>query len=316
MDAWGKQAEDRDGALCGVLSAASRIRIGESMARRTSMRVGGKADLWVEPGDETDLQRLLEVLRSWGLDRVVVGAGTNLIVSDSGIRGAVIRLSGPGFQRLYAGSEGVRAGAGVYLRHIVRAAAEAGRTGLEFFEGIPGTVGGALAMNAGAMGREFFQVVESVRFMDDAGSVAIRPGGSFEVGYRHCPFFHAHIGLEVQLMTAADESVDVHERVREFLDKRKSSQPIGPSAGCIFRNPGPGESAGRLIDQAGLKGLREGGAVVSEVHGNFILNTDGATATDLARLIKRVREGVFRKSGVDLEREVIYLGEFEEEETP
>ncbi len=311
---WSGTPDRMAGSLRGLLSPASRIRLGEPMARRTSMRVGGAADLWVEPGDEGDLQRTVLQLNEWGVDWVVVGAGTNLIVSDAGIGGVVLRLSGPGFQRLYAGREGVRAGAGVFLRHIVRAAAEAGRSGLEFFEGIPGTVGGALRMNAGAMGREFFDVLETVRFMERSGAVDQRPGGSFEVGYRHCPFFQTHIGLEVRLGTEPGVSSEVGERVQAFLERRKRTQPVGPSAGCIFRNPAPGQSAGQLIDQAGLKGAREGGAVVSEIHGNFIVNEGHASAEDLVRLIERVRNEIRRRYGVELEQEVIYLGRMDQGE--
>ena len=307
---WGREADAaaRAGLLRGLLLPAARVRVNEPMSRRTSMRVGGPAELWIEPAAEEDLRRLLGCLADWSVPWVVVGAGTNLIVSDRGIRGAAVRLSGPGFRRLCAGPAGVHAGAGVYLRHIVRAAASAGRAGLEFFEGIPGTVGGALRMNAGSMGHDFFETVERVRCLDRLGRVQERAGTEIETGYRSCPFFEEHLGLHVWFRTRPGVPAEIGRCIGQYAARRRRTQPAGPSAGCVFRNP-PGHAAGKLIDETGLKGEQVGGARVSPVHANFILNEGGARAADVVALIRRIQAQVRAAKGIELEPEVVVIGE-------
>lgn len=294
--------------LAATLSRDAVLKPDEPLARRTTLRVGGPADLYVEPASEADLAVVLRFCRDRGLPCTMLGRGSNLLIRDGGIRGVVVCLAQPGFSRLEIVGDRLHCGAGVRLKQISVEARRAGLTGLEFLEGIPGSVGGSLRMNAGAMGAWLFDVVERVRFMDRDGQIHERPAAEVPVQYRGCPLFRTHIALGAVLKAQAASPEAVAARMTQYSQKRWESQPAAPSAGCIFKNPSA-LPAGKLIDELGLKGTRVGAAVVSDVHGNFIVNEGGATARDVLQLIETVRSRVRAARGIELETEVEILGE-------
>jgi UDP-N-acetylmuramate--L-alanine ligase/UDP-N-acetylenolpyruvoylglucosamine reductase len=290
-----------------LLSVKSKIRRNEPMSRHTSMRVGGPAEFWVEPADERDLARLLHYCHVREIPVTVMGRGTNLLVLDGGIRGVVISLSNDEFTRIEVDGERLVARAGARLKAIVAVAARHQLSGLEFMEGIPGSLGGALRMNAGAMGRQTFDVVEWVRYISYAGDTYDAEAKSLPVTYRSCPVFHNHIALSAILRGTKAERKAIDNRLKAFAQRRWASQPAKPSAGCIFKNP-ERIPAGKLIEELGLKGMSIGGARVSEVHGNFIVNEGRATASDVMQLIAAIRQRARQERGIDLEPEVMILG--------
>ncbi len=280
------------------------------MARHTSWRVGGRAERVYRPADLDDLAAFLRTLPPdeplhW------VGLGSNLLVRDGGLRGTVILLHG-GLDRIERlDARTVRAEAGAACAKLARATARMGLAGLEFMAGIPGTVGGALAMNAGAFGGETWARVRQVWTIDRAGRVRARAPADYTVGYRSVRGPAGEWFVAAALALAPGDGRGL-ERIRALLARRAATQPMGrPSCGSVFRNP-PGDHAGRLIEAAGLKGVRRGGAMVSERHANFIVNTGGATAADIEALIRHVQETVERVHGVRLEPEVRIVGEPEE----
>lgn len=278
------------------------------LAKRTTLRVGGKADVYVEPASETDLSSVLQVARDQGVPTTLLGRGSNLLIRDGGIRGIVICLAQPCFSQIVVEGMRLRCGAGARLKAVSVEARRAGLTGLEFLEGIPGSVGGALRMNAGAMGAWMFQIVESVRFMDPQGRIDERPAAEIEAHYRSCPLLRTHIALGAVLRGTLSSSTEVAARMGAYSQKRWESQPAQPSAGCIFKNP-TAIPAGKLIDELGLKGTRVGGAVVSDVHGNFIVNEGTATASDVLNLIEVIRTKIREARGLEMETEVEIIGE-------
>jgi UDP-N-acetylmuramate--alanine ligase len=231
-----------------------------------------------------------------------------LLVRDGGIRGVVICLAGAEFCRIEARGNQLHCGAGARLKSVAVEAKRQGLTGLEFLEGIPGSVGGALRMNAGAMGSEMFQTVERVRFMDRGGRVHERLRPEIDVQYRRCELFEKHIALAAVLNGSPASRGTIEQRMGAFSRKRWASQPAAPSAGCIFRNPEAGP-AGKLVEELGLKGLRVGGAAISERHGNFIVNDGNATARDVLDLISLVQSRARAERGVELQTEVQIIGE-------
>ncbi|MDH5324297.1 MAG: UDP-N-acetylmuramate dehydrogenase [Gammaproteobacteria bacterium] len=292
----------REQPLRGVLS------FNEPMSKHTSWRVGGEADQYFQPADIDDLALFLSQL---GPDESLtwVGLGSNLLVRDGGIRGAVIATSGVlnGLQRL----EGlrVRAEAGVSCAKVARFCARQGLTGAEFLAGIPGTMGGALAMNAGAFGGETWEVVSAVETLHRGGQRFVRLPDEYVVGYRTLkgPDNEWFVAAELELKPGNVEAGQA--RIKELLARRSESQPTQmPNAGSVFKNP-VGDHAARLIEASGLKGARIGDACVSEKHSNFIVNLGNATAADIEALINKVRQTVESKQGVSLEREVRIIGE-------
>lgn len=285
-----------------------RVRLHEPMARHTSWHVGGPADLWFEPRDLEDLQRFLGVLDP-GLPVTFVGLGSNLLVRDAGIRGAVICIHRAldALDRLDATH--VRVGAGVPCAKLARQAARWGLVPAAFFAGIPGTVGGALAMNAGAWGGETWSRVVEVETIDRGGALHRREASEYRASYRSVLAPAAgewFVAATLVFERAEERGV---ESIRDLLARRVASQPIGAwSCGSVFTNP-PGDHAARLIETAGLKGYRIGGAEVSVKHANFIINRGTATAADLEALIAHVRTVVEEVHGVVLETEVRTLGE-------
>ena len=292
-----------------LMPAHTVLRRDEPLARRTTLRVGGPAEIYVEPPSETALATVLEMCALRGIPRFMLGRGSNLLVRDGGIRGVVLSLAAPAFSAIeILPGQGLRAGAGAPLKAIANAARQAGLTGLEFLEGIPGSLGGALRMNAGAMGRWTFDVVHTLRCMDRSGTVREMPGAEAGAQYRGCPLLRTHLALGAVLTgTPADRAV-IEERMASSNTKRWSSQPRQPSAGCTFKNPHPETPAGKLIDELGLKGTRVGAAMVSDVHANFFVNLGGATAADVLELIALVKNRVREARGIELEPEVEIVG--------
>jgi UDP-N-acetylmuramate dehydrogenase len=279
------------------------LRRNEPLAHHTSWRVGGPARAFYRPADARDLATFLRGL-SPAEPLLWLGLGSNLLVGDEGFAGTVIQTQGclDGLERV--GDLDIRAECGVSCAKTARFAARAGLGGAEFLAGIPGTMGGALAMNAGAYGGETWGRVRRVHTIDRQGRVNERWPAEYRIGYRQVEGPAEEWFLDAELTLVPGDSAASLERIRELLELRGRRQPIGlPSCGSVFRNP-PGEHAARLIEAAGLKGLREGGAQVSEKHANFIVNTGEATASDIERLILRVQTEVERSSGVRLVAEV------------
>lgn len=291
------------------MSSAAKLTREEPLANKTTMRVGGAARVYGEPADLADLQVLLRLAREHRVPVLPLGRGSNLIVADEGVDGLVISLGHAHWATFEPrGADRVWVGAGLRLKNLCGLAAKAGLTGFEFLEGIPGNVGGALRMNAGAMGGWMFDVVEEVQFVTLAGEVIVRRKADMQVTYRHCADLDHAIALGALLRpAAAADAESVNRQIDVYRRKRQESQPREPSAGCIFKNP-EGNSAGRLIDQSGLKGLSVGDAAVSEVHANFIVNRGHASGSEVLALVRQVRERVRAAHGVVLEPEAQLFG--------
>ncbi len=300
--------EELFAALSPALSPATVLRRNEPLAKKTTLRVGGPADVYVEPASEAELAAVLKICADRRVPFVILGRGSNLLIKDGGIRGVVICLVHPNFSRVEIAADRLHCGAGAKLKTVAVEAKRNGLSSLEFLEGIPGSVGGALRMNAGAMGSWMFDVVEIIRFMDYSGQVHERQAGEVNVEYRGCPLFKDHIALGAVLKGEPAAREAVEQRMQTFSQKRWTSQPAAPSAGCIFKNPKV-VPAGKLIDELGLKGTRVGGAVVSDAHGNFIVNEGDATAKDVLALIDIVRQRARAARGIELETEVEIIGE-------
>lgn len=285
------------------------LRRNEPLAGYTSWRVGGPADIYFRPADLADLAAFLEQLEP-AVPLLWLGLGSNLLVRDGGFRGVVIHTHGRlnGLERL--DESRIRAESGVPCAKVARFAGRHGLIGAAFLAGIPGTMGGALAMNAGAFGGETWERVSAVKTIDRRGSIRRRPRRDFEIGYRHVrvPEGEWFVAAELALEPGGDADA-LTRSVRDLLARRGASQPTGvPSCGSVFRNPA-GDFAARLIEAAGLKGLCIGAACVSEKHANFILNTGGAAARDIEQLIDTIRRRVHDTHGVELVPEVHIVGE-------
>ena len=283
-------------------------RLYEPLAKHTTMRVGGPAQFWLEPETEEGFCDLVRTSHEAGLPFMVIGRGSNLIVRDGGLRGVVVRLRRGIFGEFTVEGTRIRAGVGVRLKALSGAAVTAGLGGFEWMEGIPGDVGGCLRMNAGAMGVEAFDQVERLRYADHEGNIFEKSPRDLEVHYRNVPILRTNYALSAVFRGEPASPEEVGRRTRDYATKRKSSQPVGASAGCIFRNPSGGK-AGQLIDASGLKEAQVGAARVSGVHANFILNEGGATASEVLALVEQVRAEVLKKQGVRLETEVQIIGE-------
>lgn len=289
--------------------APSRMYFDEPMSHHTSFQAGGPAEILLIPEGEEELVRSVEVLREKGIPFEVIGRGTNLLVSDSGVPGVVIVVSGGSIRCAKNGK--VHADAGVPLSKLYEETVYRGLVGLEFLSGIPGTLGGAVAMNAGAYGSEIKDVVSSVRVLDLDGRVRDIPAEKMQFAYRSSSAQKdglVILGATLQLSPGDTEAS--RRRAAELRQKRKDRQPLDvPSAGSTFKRPKHGY-ASQLIDMCGLKGARTGGAMVSEKHAGFIVNADRASAQDIYRLIREVRDVVANATGITLEPEVKFLGRF------
>lgn len=295
-------------ALRKELKPESVLLREEPLSKHTSLRVGGPADLWFEPVDEDDLAKGLRHAHARSIPVTIIGRGTNLLVRDGGIRGLCIHLGQPHFTRVSTDGILIEAGAGARLKNVVAEAKKNGLGGLEFMEGIPGNLGGALRMNAGAMQGWTMEVVEEIRSMNYRGEVQIEKRENLEVRYRNVPHFEQNIALSARLRCKPSTAEEINERLKKFSEKRWTSQPQLPSAGCIFKNPGS-IPAGKLIEEIGLKNRAVGKARVSEVHGNFIVNDGGASAKEMLQLIEVVKGEALIKRQIELETEVIVIGE-------
>ena len=279
------------------------IRLNEPLARHTSWRVGGPARRFYRPADAEDLSTFLSLLDP-DEPLLWLGLGNNLLIADQGFAGTVIQTQGclTGLER--HGKTGIWAESGTACAKLARCAARLDLIGVEFLAGIPGTMGGALAMNAGAWGGETWTQVRRVRTIDRTGAIRGRGREDFTPGYREVTGPEGEWFLDVALELVPGDGAAGQARIRELLDRRAATQPIGlPSCGSVFRNP-PGDHAARLIESLGLKGYRMGGAQVSEKHANFIINTGTATATEIAGLIDYVRDAVEQRAGIRLIPEV------------
>ena len=295
-------------ARSGPPPVRGRMRFGEPMSRHTVWGIGGRADRYYEPADADDLASFLASLPDEEA-RIVIGLGSNLLVRDGGIRGTVV-ATGAGLSGLHLTQpDTVRAEAGVACPKVARFAVRKGLSQCQFLAGIPGTVGGALAMNAGAFGGETWDIVESVETIDRRGGRRRRGRGDFSVGYRRVSGAHREWFLSADFKLPSDDTGKGAETVRSLLRLRAQTQPTGTrNCGSVFRNP-PGDFAARLIEACGLKGTAVGGALVSPKHANFIVNAGGASAGDVETLMKRIVERVAGESGVVLEPEVRIVGE-------
>ncbi|MCB1130280.1 MAG: UDP-N-acetylmuramate--L-alanine ligase [Verrucomicrobiae bacterium] len=283
----------------------------EPMNRHTTLLVGGPAQFWLEPHTFYGFAFLVAYCRERGIPVRVVGRGSNLLVRDGGIRGAVIHPTGGQFADVTVGTRGeITAGAGVRLKKLASAAGAAGIGGFEWMEGIPGNVGGALRMNAGAMGVETFDQVVRVTFLDEDGVIRTREREEIVAEYRNVPELRRSFALQAVFKGRPDKPENIKQRWDDSREKRKSSQPVSASAGCTFKNP-EAIPAGMLIDKLGLKGEVVGKAAVSEVHGNFVVNQGGATATEIIRLIESIQGKARKERGIELETEIKILGEDE-----
>jgi len=290
-----------------------RVRFDESMSRHTSFRIGGPADAWIDIENAAELADVFALARTNGVPVWTLGSGTNVLVSDRGIRGIVLHL-GRGFRFIDWTIDGdaaaVRAGASVPFKKLVYDAVGRGFEGLEFGEGIPGSLGGGLTMNAGAFGGEIGRVVTALEGVHADGRIEELPREQLAFQYRRLDLPAGWVITAVRLALVRGDAAAMAERVASARDRRKRHQPLGwPNAGSIFKNP-PGGFAGRLLEEAGVKGLSRGGARVSDVHANFIVNGGGATADDVRALMKEMAERVAARSGVVLEPEVKLVGEW------
>jgi UDP-N-acetylmuramate dehydrogenase len=290
------------------IALRGRLLRNEPMARHTSWRVGGPADRVYLPADVNDL---VEFLRSLPPDEPIcwVGLGSNLLVRDGGVRGTVVITSGMLGNLTLTSDGAVRAEAGVPCAKLARFCVNQGFSGAEFMAGIPGTVGGALAMNAGAHGGETWSFVEAVETVGRNGEILRRPVSDYRISYRRVEGPNDEWFLAGVLRFPKDPKQEGKGLIRRLLARRGATQPTQlPNAGSVFKNP-PGDHAARLVEACGLKGMRVGGAAVSELHANFIVNTGTASAADIETLIAQVQQQVETKHGVRLETEVRMIGE-------
>jgi len=283
----------------------------EPMRKHTTLLVGGPAQFWFEPHSFFAFAFLVDSCRERGIPIRVVGRGSNLLVKDGGIRGAVIHPTGGAFSDLSIDSKGyVSAGVGVRLKKLASFAGAHGIGGFEWMEGIPGNVGGSLRMNAGAMGIDTFDQVVRVTFLDEDGVIRTREREEIVSAYRNVQELRRNFALEAVFKGKKDSHDNIKDRWQESRDKRKGSQPVAASAGCTFKNPAE-IPAGRLIDSLGLKGKTVGKSAVSDVHGNFIVNQGKATAAEILSLISSIQKTAREERGIELETEVKIIGENE-----
>ena len=284
-----------------------RVRAGEPLARHTSYRIGGPADLLVRPDTVDELGVVLREASTASVRVTLLGGGSNVLIGDGGMRGVVVKL-GRGFRRVEWKPAGVRAGAAVQLGRLARESAARGLAGLEHAEGIPGTVGGALFMNAGAYGGDIAGTAEAVDGLDASGSPLRLGRDTLAFTYRRAHLPAGFVVTAVSFGLRPEEPAAVRARLDAVRTRRVASQPQGqPNAGSIFKNP-PGDHAGRLIEAAGLKGRRVGGARFSERHANFIVNDGRARVADVQVLMAIAQRAVWERSGVWLEPEVRLVG--------
>jgi UDP-N-acetylmuramate dehydrogenase len=287
----------------------SRLKLNQPLAPHTSFRIGGPADLMLTVESEGELCAALDAAHRHRVPVFCLGGGTNVLVSDRGMRGLVLKL-GPAFARIEIDGARIRAGGAAIFRALVLTAVEAGLTGLEFAEGIPGTVGGGLLMNAGAFGSEMSAAVATVRGVSRTGLSKTLRKDQLRFNYRHAALPEELVITAVEFALEPGDKAALRARVAELKAKRAARQPAGaPNAGSVFKNP-PGLFAARLLEGCGLKNQRSGMAAFSERHANFIVNLGGAKAADVRTLIEKAQATVRAQTGVQLEPEVKLVGEW------
>ena len=296
--------------FCDLLGE-ERDFTGEAMSRHTTFKIGGPADYFLMPDKGTDVGRIVKICKESAIPYFILGNGSNLLVGDGGYRGAVIQI----YKNMSAVTvEGTKitVQAGALLSSVAAAAKNAALTGFEFAGGIPGTMGGAVVMNAGAYGGEMKDVLTEVTVMDEEGEIVTLPADKLELGYRTSIIKTAgYIVLEAKLQLKEGNPEVIRETMKDLTIRRTTKQPLEyPSAGSTFKRP-EGYFAGKLIMDSGLAGYQVGGAQVSEKHCGFVINAGGATARDVRTLMDNVRDIVYKKYGVTLEPEVKFLGDFE-----
>lgn len=296
-----------------LLIPGLKVKVDEPLARYTSMKIGGPADYLLDVERSAALGQALKLLDRYRIPFCVLGMGSNVLVSDLGVRGAVIRFAGEFKQAEWVEKDGevlVTVGAACPVAQLARAAARRGLSGLEFAEGIPGSVGGALVMNAGAYGSEMEKIVVRVEGVTEKGAPLGLERGEMVFTYRDSHLRPVTLVTRVCMRLVKGKADEVGLKVRELVVRRKRSQPSGyPNSGSMFRNP-PGDFAGRLIEAAGLKGKRIGRAEISAKHANFIVNLGGARAADVRGLMELARTEVKKKFSIELQPEVRLLGEW------
>lgn len=281
------------------------LREYEEMSRHCSFKIGGPARAMAFPVSLEELEALCKLLSAAEIRPLVIGNGTNLLITDMALERFVIKMSENLSAVEFRGERGVYAQSGVTLARLASSCAEHSLTGLEFAHGIPGTLGGAASMNAGAYGGEMKDVLRAVTYLDEDGELKTKRGDELELSYRHSVFSDSAcviVGCELELLPGKES--DIRARMRELSDKRRASQPLDkPSAGSTFKRPEKGYAAA-LIDEAGLRGFSVGGAQVSEKHAGFVINSGGATFNDVLELMEHIKKTVYEKSGIRLEPEV------------
>lgn len=292
-----------------------RIRFDEPLSRHTSFRIGGPADAWVEVINSEDIRAVQRIAHAAGLPVFVLGGGTNLLVSDRGVRGIVLHLSRAlGEISWQPNGDGchVHAGAAVPFKRLVTETIRRALTGLEFAEGIPGSIGGGLLMNAGAFGGEISNVIEWIDGVDADGQCRRVPRSELKFSYRHFDLEPGFIVTAMQFLLHPGDPAAIVARRNDAKQRRESKQPVGyPNAGSVFKNP-PGHYAGKLIESVGLRGHQIGGAMISPQHGNFILNTGNARAADVRALMRLALDAVWDQHQVRLEAEIKLVGDWQE----
>ena len=296
--------------FCDLLGE-ERVFTGEAMSRHTTFKIGGPADYFLMPDKDTDVGRIVKICKESAIPYFILGNGSNLLVGDGGYRGAVIQIYKNMSAVTVEGTE-ITVQAGALLSSVAAAAKNAALTGFEFAGGIPGTMGGAVVMNAGAYGGEMKDVLTEVTVMDEEGEIVTLPADKLELGYRTSIIKTAgYIVLEAKLLLKEGNPEVIRETMKDLTIRRTTKQPLEYlSAGSTFKRP-EGYFAGKLIMDSGLAGYQVGGAQVSEKHCGFVINAGGATARDVRTLMDNVRDIVYKKYGVTLEPEVKFLGDFE-----
>jgi UDP-N-acetylmuramate dehydrogenase len=290
-----------------VTQPGTRLRFSEPLAKHTHFGIGGEASAYIEVSTVNELAALAHFHRKWEIPVAVIGRGSNLLVSDKGFKGIGVRLIGE-LAKLEVDEDVVTVGAGLSLPRLSKVMSKSGLSGVEFALGIPGTVGGALIMNAGAWGSSFGDVVTDVTVMRDTGELVTLTHDEANFEYRHSGLdaYFCVVGATLKLQPGNVDTITV--QMNALFKQKTDTQPFAEeNAGCMFKNP-HGDSAGRLIDISGLKGYRIGGAEVSTVHGNFILNINNATAEDVLNLVAHIQKQVREKTGISLQTEVKRLG--------
>ncbi|MDD2751690.1 MAG: UDP-N-acetylmuramate dehydrogenase [Candidatus Omnitrophica bacterium] len=280
-----------------------KVKLAEPLKDHTSYRIGGPAKIFFEPKDIQGLKSAVAIFNKKKIPFMAIGSGSNILAGDKGLKGAVIHLNSADFKRIILRDECLEAGAGAALGNVVSAAKTSGLSGLEFLSGIPGTVGGALLMNAGAWGKSIADYVEKIHLLDYNGKAVVLTRKNFHFAYRSSGL-EKYIILSAQFRLKKASLTQIKRKIEDYRQRKSLSQDLSkPSCGCVFKNPRE-NSAGRLIDSCGLKGKKIGGAVISKKHANFILNQDQARAADVLKLISLIKREVKKKFKIDLQPEV------------